>query len=354
VRVAVIPPRRAEGAVADIYAEIRHDFGAVVDPFTLHSPAPELLAAVWPMFREPLIAGEAPRYLKEAVATAVSESNRCPWCVDAHTIMLHAATRHDVAGALRRGRELKDPEAAAVVAWARASRPPEPEELASPPFDPALAPEFIGTAVGFHYINRAVSALVGPSPLPFGGRFGSITSRIAGRWFARAVNRPADSSLAAPTSSQPLPPDLAWAEPAPSIAAAFASFASAVDRAGAEALDQPTRNLVKERVLAWKGEFPPPTQSWVDELLVDIERAQRPGARVALLAALAPYQIDDRLIDAYREQGADDARVVGTVAWASFVTARRVAEWLVAPLEAADRRTPREGPTGPADEKVRS
>lgn len=332
VRVAVVPPRRAEGLVAEVYAEIRHDFGSVVEPFTLHSAAPDLLAAVWPIFRESLIAGEAPRYLKEAVATAVSESNRCPWCVDAHTIMLHAANRHDVATAMRRGRQPRDPAAAAVVAWAKASRPPEPDGLASPPFNAESAPEFIGTAVSFHYINRAVSALVGPSPLPFGGRFGNVTSRIAGRWFARAVNRPATRGPAAPTPPASLPPNLAWAASSPSIATAFAAFASAVDRAGVEALDFPTRALVKERVLAWGGEFPPPTHSWVEELLGDLEREARPGARVALLAALAPYQVDDQLIDDYRAQGADDARIVGAVAWASFVTASRVAEWLVSPL----------------------
>ena len=332
VRVEVVPPRKADGLVGEIYAEIRHDFGAVVEPFTLHSSAPELLAAVWHIFRESLVAGEAPRYLKEAVATAVSESNRCPWCVDAHTIMLHAATRHDVAAAMRRGREPKDPAAAAVVAWARASRPPQPRELASQPFDAAWAPEFIGTAVSFHYINRTVSALLGPSPLPFGGRLGSVTSRIAGRWFARAVNRPAPSESAANPAAQ-LPENLAWAAPAPAISAAFSEFASTVGRAGAEALDDPTRAMVEERVLAWQGEFPPPTLSWVEEHLSGLDREARPGARLALLAALAPYQIDDQLIADYRAQGADDARIVGAIAWASFVTAGRVAEWLVAPFD---------------------
>jgi hypothetical protein len=39
---------KADGLVADVYAEIRHDFGAVVEPFTLHSPAPDLLAALAP------------------------------------------------------------------------------------------------------------------------------------------------------------------------------------------------------------------------------------------------------------------------------------------------------------------
>ena len=331
VRVEVIPPRRADGLVEQVYAEIRHDFGAVVEPFTLHSPAPELLAGVWRVFRESLLVGEVDRYLKEAVATTVSETNSCPWCVDAHTVMLHAAHRHDVASALRRGREVKDRDAAAAVAWAAASRSPEAAELASPPFDAASAPEFIGTAVSFHYINRAVSALLGPSPLPFGGRWGLATSRIAGRWYARAVNRPKTPESA--RNPPPLPRNLAWAAPSPSISAAFAEFDSAVRMAGAEALDRPTRTVVEERVIAWQGEFPPPTDSWVEEAVTELDRDARPGAHLALLAALAPYQIDGELIDAYRAQGAGDPQIVSAIAWASFVAAGRVAEWLTVPLD---------------------
>ncbi len=333
VRVAVVPPRRADGLVAEVYAEIRHDFGAVVEPFTLHSPAPDLLAAVWRVFRESLIAGEVDRYLKEAVATAVSETNDCPWCVDAHTAMLHAAGRHDVAASLRLGRETRDQEVAAVIEWAEATRSPRAAALALPPFDPTSAPEFIGTAVSFHYINRTVSALLGPSPLPFGGRFGRATSRIVGRWFARAVNRPTTSESASATPPVQLPQNLAWAAPAPPIAAAFAEFASVVGKEGARALDQSTRTLVEDRVRAWEGEFPPPTLSWVDEALSELDREKRPGARVALLAALAPYQIDAELIDAYRAKGANDRQIVAAIAWASFVAASRVAEWIAAPLD---------------------
>jgi AhpD family alkylhydroperoxidase len=332
-RVAVIPPRRADGLVAQVYAEIRHDFGAVVEPFTLHSSAPDLLAGVWRVFRESLLAGQASRHLKEAVATAVSETNRCPWCVDAHTIMLHATNRHDVAAAMRRGREPRDREVAAVVAWAKASRSPAAAALASPPFDAATAPEFIGTAVSFHYINRTVSALLGPSPLPFGGRWGRATSRVAGRWFARAVNRPKTSDSAAQTPPTPLPQSLAWAAPAPPIAAAFTGFDSAVRKAGAQALDRSTRTLVEERIAAWEGEFLPPTHSWVEEAVSEVDREARPGARVALLAALAPYQMDAERIAAYRAQGAEDPQVVAAIAWASFVAASRVAEWLTAPLD---------------------
>jgi len=81
----------ASGLVAEIYSQIKKDFGKVVEPFVLHSPLPKLLGGVWMACRETELAGSLPRYMKEAVAAAVSMTNRCPSCVAAHTIILNAA-----------------------------------------------------------------------------------------------------------------------------------------------------------------------------------------------------------------------------------------------------------------------
>lgn len=43
------------------------------------------------MCRETLVAGRVDRAVKEAVAVAVSKTNRCPYCVEAHATMLTAA-----------------------------------------------------------------------------------------------------------------------------------------------------------------------------------------------------------------------------------------------------------------------
>ena len=79
--------------MAEIYGQIRRDFGAVPDPFLLHSANPRLLGGVWAVCRETLVASRAPRHLTELVATVVSQINSCPYCVDAHTTMLRADGR---------------------------------------------------------------------------------------------------------------------------------------------------------------------------------------------------------------------------------------------------------------------
>ncbi|SRR6266496_1107457 len=90
--------RSATGLTADIYRQMQADF-LPVPLLTLHSPVPEVMAGVWSILRETLLAGQVDRALKEAVAATVSKTNACPFCVDAHTAMLHATSNHDAASA---------------------------------------------------------------------------------------------------------------------------------------------------------------------------------------------------------------------------------------------------------------
>src|SRR5215211_7257631 len=70
--------------------QIARDFGMLAPPFALHVPAPDVLSAFWAMFRESTFGPRVDRATKEAVAATVSMINACPYCVDAHTTMLHA------------------------------------------------------------------------------------------------------------------------------------------------------------------------------------------------------------------------------------------------------------------------
>ena len=96
-------PPRGDGLVAEVYRQVRRDFGALVEPITVHAPVPTLLAAAWCVNRETLLVGRVRRELKEAVATVVSQLNRCPYCVDAHTAALDALGERDLLGHEGRG-----------------------------------------------------------------------------------------------------------------------------------------------------------------------------------------------------------------------------------------------------------
>ena len=62
--IDAVPPRDADGLVGEVYRQMRREF-QLVPPVTLHAPIPELLAGVWGMLRESIVAGPVSRRLRE-------------------------------------------------------------------------------------------------------------------------------------------------------------------------------------------------------------------------------------------------------------------------------------------------
>lgn len=327
-----VPVPAARGLVAEVYAEIRRDFGAVVEPFTLFSPLPTLLAGAWVACRETLVVGQVPRAHKEVVATAVSRANRCPYCVDAHAVMLVAAGQARTGSLLvdGRGDEITDPTLRAIAAWAERTATSGHPTLSTPPFPERDAGELVGTVVVFHFVNRMVSALLGDSPLPSRTVLPSLWRRVAGWFFARALRAEKRSGAsAAQVEEPPVVADFEWALGSPHVSRAFAQLASAVDEAGRSVLSASATKLIRRRLDDWAGETVPLSRSWTLPILADLEDAERPPAQLALLAALAPHQIDDGLLRALRDRTGGDAGVVATLAWGAFEAARRIGRWSV-------------------------
>ncbi|HEX5757698.1 MAG TPA: carboxymuconolactone decarboxylase family protein [Thermoanaerobaculia bacterium] len=314
----------------EVHRQIAREFGAVAEPFTLHRPVPALLVAAWSTFRETVVArGRLRRAMKEAAAMAISASNRCGYCVDAHAAVLHGLGERRTERAIRGRGGHGDPEIAAFVAWAEATRRADAEPLRRPPFGPAEQPEAVGTALCFHYINRMATALLGETPLPTRSRrLRGPLLRIAGLYLsrrARAEHRPGESLRFLPAVEGPA--YLGWAAGSPAIAGAFARFAAAIDDAVADRLAPPTRERVLARLDRWRGEDPPFGDDWVREVTEGLEPAQGAAARLALLAALAPHRASGPERAAFTARWPADADLVATLAWGSFHAARRISEW---------------------------
>lgn len=326
-RYTTPPPRKsATGVTADVYAQLASDFGMERPAtFVVLSSEPELLTATWALMRESLIAGEGDRTGKELAALGVSLANRCPFCVDAHTMLLHATGDHSLAEAIARGETPSDEEHARVLAWGRASRTPGAPELAPYPFAAAHAPAYIGTMLTFHFINRIASALLSENLLPGNAqRFRAVRSP-GGRSLARTVRRRPVPGAGLTLLDAPGPgPD--WAR-GTSVGPAYAALRDAAT-AGGVLLDEADRALVRETVRGWDGAHP--SLAW--EGLPD---RSRPGAPLALLAALAPYRITDEDVTAWREPGRSERHLVRLVAYGAFAAVDRVEQAL--PVRASKR-----------------
>jgi hypothetical protein len=55
------------------------------------------------------------------------------------------------------------------------------------------------------------------------------------------------------------------------------------------------------------------------------------AAKLALLTAIAPYQVDDEMIREFRTIYKEDIQLLNVLAWSSFTAARKIGKWLSIP-----------------------
>jgi AhpD family alkylhydroperoxidase len=329
----------ATGLAAQVYDQLQTDF--IPAPLVaLHSPLPEVMAGVWSILREALMAGQVNRAYKEAVAATVSKANECPFCVDAHTVMLRATSDDDVANAILQNDHdrIHDPQMQSFVQWAWMNRDANANTVHPQPFSQSEVPEILGTAVAFHYLNRMANIFLGESLLPF--PLPSLLKGMTYRLYAATEGKRVVRRLLSGTSllflpQAQLPDDLSWAAANQAVAGAFAGFAQVVEEAGNTVLPEQVRTLVRKRVEAWKGESAGMSRRWVEDAVVEIKAEHQAAARLTLLTAFAYYQVDSGIIEAFRRLYPTDAELIAATAWASFAAARRAGEWLAAPFKLA-------------------
>jgi hypothetical protein len=223
----------------------------------------------------------------------------------------------------------------ALEGWARASA--TRTATGAPPFPPEQAPELIGVAVTFHYYNRMVNVFLRDSPFPSHVPESAKprARRVLGGVLRPSTTgpRPGDSLDLLP--AVPLPDDLEWAQTNTVVADAFARGFAAIEAAGARSVPRSVRDLVHSRLSTWDGQAPGISRSWVDDAVAGLPEADRSAGRLAMVIALASYQVDEGLVDAFRRTAPGDGTLVDLAAWVSITAARRISTWLAA--AAADR-----------------
>jgi hypothetical protein len=174
------------------------------------------------------------------------------------------------------------------------------------------------------------SVLLSKTPLPSNHPLlKGFFKRMAGWFFSRAIHRskPLGASLELLPESE-LPADLAWAKRSPNIAGAFARFAAVVNRAGRDFIPEDIHDCVVKHVQAWDGKDPRLGRHWVEEAMSGLEEKSKDIGRLVLLTALAPYQVDEGVVNAFTTHITGDDRLLGALAWGSFTAARRIGTWL--------------------------
>lgn len=326
--VSPVAYRTAPPEVSRVYRALESEFGLLAPPIALHAPSPDVLAASWVMLREAMIApGAVGLAAKEAVAVAVSEHNSCPFCVTVHAAMLNSLTVHGASGT-----SVAHADHRAALDWVRANtaRPGVSGRTDEP--GPDHRPELVAVAVLLHYLNRMAQVFLGPVPLPRGipHQSARVVMPVLS-WLRRsagsAASQPGESVGLLPAAR--IPSDLAWAAGGPGhLAEAFARAAAVIDTAGERSVPAPVRALVRSALREWDGRPPGISRAWAEPLLREVPLECRAQARLALLVALAPYQVDEQLIADVRAADTADSRLVDLAAWASMAAAREAGAWM--------------------------
>lgn len=330
--VQSVPRKSAGGFVRNIYDMITEDF-FMNGSLTSRSRVPALLAAIWMVGRESiLVDDQVERTHKEAMTAILSQINDCPYCEDMLISLLHASKEHAVANEIfaHNRSQSVDNILRARLEWVRAIASFGAKEIPDTPFNKRQLPEVIAALMAMSDINRFSHVVMATSPVtaPFGlqsVKFALL--RMFGVELRITKIKPLVPGKAlALLPPAPLPDDMAWARHNPRIAAAISRWAAAVEREAKSIISPQVQRVVWHSLKCWRGELMPMSRSWVDKEVIGLQENDRLIARLALVLAKAPYQVDEGLIEAVLQKNVDQVRFVRILAWASYAAARRFAE----------------------------
>ena len=120
--------------------------------------------------------------------------------------------------------------------------------------------------------------------------------------------------------------DMQWATSNPRIADALARWAAVVELEASRVISTGVREFVASNLQRWDGELMPLSRSWVDSEVAMLMGQDRAIARLALVLAKAPYQVDETLVEDILIEDRSEERFIRILAWASFSAARRFAQ----------------------------
>ncbi|HSB10702.1 MAG TPA: hypothetical protein VLM38_14535 [Blastocatellia bacterium] len=330
--VSAIPRRKATGLVAQVYDMIEEDF-FINGSLTSRSKVPALLAGIWTAGRESVLVDDhLDRTTKEAMNAVLSQVNDCPYCGDMLISLVHASGKHEAASNIFAESEshVTDATLRKHLAWVKSIATPDTKTHPPAPFTAEDLPEAIAALMVMSDINRFSHVVMDGSPVraPLGLQsLKAVALRLFGSELRSTHLEPLTPGRALPLlPPASLPADMQWATPNPRIADALARWAAVVDRETSGVVSPAVRELVARNLQDWKGDLMPISRSWVDSEVAVLTGQDRAIARLALVLAKAPYQVDERLVEDVLREDRSEQRLIRVLAWASFSAARRFAQ----------------------------
>lgn len=330
--VHAIPRHKATGLVAQVYDMIEEDFfinGSLIS----RSKVPGLMAGIWTAGRESVLVDDhLDRTTKEAMNAVLSQVNDCPYCGDMLISLVHAGGKHDAASFIFAENEaqITNTTLRKRLTWVKSIATPGTKMDMAVPFTAEELPEAIAALMAMSDINRFSHVVMDGSPVsaPFGlqGVKAAALRLFGGELRATHVKSLTPGRALPLLLPAPLPIDMQWAILNPRIADALGRWTAVVEHESSGVVSREVQELVAGNLQQWNGELMPISRSWVDSEVKELTGQDRAIARLALVLAKAPYQVDEKLVEDVLSEDRCEERFIRILAWASFSGARRFAQ----------------------------
>ena len=325
--IRYIDKKRSSGKLKEVYNHIELNFGKIAEPFVIHSINSKLTAGVWAMlFETVLIETEIKRSLKEAIATCISDINKCSYCVDAHSVMILGTEKKLQSGISKikkENPELKSKEDK-MISWALNNLNFESKIIQDPPFGEDEAAEIIGTAVLFHYINRVVNVFGGETPLPTLKMKAMVKLFAVNFIFKKAIKRKKvkGESLVFFDDNN-YQSSFEWADRNPEILIAFQYFKLNTEKNIGKFLSTDLIMALKKSTGNSDLLKPVPDRDNLDTFLNKIKPSEREIAEFCFLIMYENYKIHDKHLNKLKEKFTDE-EILQVAAFSSFLIAESI------------------------------
>ena len=330
-----IKPNSASVRVKKVYEDLQNEMGDVVEPISLHAILPDVLEQIWGILRETLLVDDQlNRSQKEAIAAAVSHSNRCTYCVDAHTIMLIGLKDKAIADAILKDnpQALENGLVKDLILWSLNSKEAVSHATKNPPFDLSFAPEAIGTLVLFNYLNRVVTIFLGKTILPLNVQFLKGMMRgVAAKMFSKVLA--SEKKKGEFKEFDPTHAELQWASKNSRIYSKFYSFHQQIDMEMKRFFPKEIIEFVKAHIDDWNGKNDL-NPGKLEQITAHLPVELRPIARMLYLTCFDPFRIQKSQIEQILiRNNENDKALLTAVSWASFMMSCKIGKELYKAFE---------------------
>ncbi|HHO50702.1 MAG TPA: hypothetical protein ENK18_07455 [Deltaproteobacteria bacterium] len=313
-------------------------------PAGIHRHDAHLYAAFFVIFRDTYLGDGAAltRAEREIIATAISVSNRCHFCINIHSTLVRTSSEPGVAGLIldRRPEKIADPRERDLARFGLSTKEPAAAIIRNPPFTADEVSDAAVLALGFHYLNRVldsvgmrqgIKTVALSSPPRFAlvrimGLEQNLEAGIALRQvLASGLTHPIMMSDADRANILRITRNRA--EVANSILFTW----STIQHTARALFDEEVLTTIRVHLAGWQGENAPLGSDWLESAVqpLSFNPMNQALARQGVLIAREPFRTSRR--ELWEVCGHSNRRQLALACFAAFAAALRIVEWIPIP-----------------------